>query len=683
MSIPITDVKGVGEKTAKLLEKLSINTVSDLIDYYPRDYDKLGDLIPISNVTPLQTAVVKGTVTGNVKLFKGKRTTICEVLIKDESGVMNVRFFNMPYIKNVLKPGSVHVFRGKTSLRGKQIILDQPQILKPEDYNDMKDELIPIYPLTKGLSSKSIGKYVYYSIYNYPAEPEVFPEKILTEFDIPDHREALKKIHFPKDENEVSIAKKRLSFEEFFFFLMAIRRNKALAKETPNNFVCFETADTVRLLEALPYKLTNAQKKVWAEIKEDLSSNKCMNRLIQGDVGSGKTIIAFLSLIEVCANGYQGALMAPTEVLALQHYETICSFIKKYGLNIKPALLVGSLKASEKKDVQEKIKSGEVNFIIGTHALIQDKVEFKNLALVVTDEQHRFGVKQRESFVGKGKVPHVIVMSATPIPRTLSIIFYGDLDISVIDELPAERLPIKNCVVNTSYREKAYKFIEKEVASGHQAYVICPMVNESEESDLENVIDYADKLREALPDSIIVSYLHGQMKPALKNEIMEDFAAGKIHVLVSTTVIEVGINVPNATVMMVENAEKFGLASLHQLRGRVGRGDAQSYCIFISSKNDEKTFERLNILNKSNDGFYIASEDMRLRGPGDMFGVRQSGDFEFKIANVFSDAGALKAADMAVDEVLKEDPLLNNEDHVLIKKKIEEMKTFEVDFRSI
>ncbi|MCR5254420.1 MAG: ATP-dependent DNA helicase RecG [Acetatifactor sp.] len=683
MSIPITDVKGVGEKTAGLLAKLNIVNVNDLINHYPRDYDKLQDITDIDKIVPLSAVIVKGTVVGNVKIIKGKRVTICEILIKDETGSVYVRFFNMPYIKNVLKPGSVHIFRGKTSLRGKVTVLDQPQILKPDEYYDSKDELIPIYPLTKGLSSKTIGKYIYYSLYNYPSEEEIFPEDMLTEFDILTHREALKKIHFPKDEAEVAEAKKRLSFEEFFFFLMAIRRNKALANETPNNYVCFETADTVRFLEALPYRLTNAQKKVWAEIKEDLSSNKCMNRLIQGDVGSGKTIIAFLAMLEICANGYQAALMAPTEVLAKQHFEAISDHVKKYNLNIRPALLVGSLKASEKRAVQEKIKSGEVNFIIGTHALIQDKVEFKNLALVVTDEQHRFGVKQREELVGKGRIPHVIVMSATPIPRTLSIIFYGDLDISVIDELPANRLPIKNCVVNTSYREKAYKFIEKEVSAGHQAYVICPMVTESEESDLENVTDYAEKLREALPDGIIVSYLHGQMKAAGKNQIMEDFAEGKIHVLVSTTVIEVGINVPNATVMMVENSEKFGLSSLHQLRGRVGRGDAQSFCIFISSKNDEKTMERLNILNRSNDGFFIASEDMRLRGPGDMFGVRQSGDFEFKIANVFSDATALKAADMAVDKIMMTDPLLNADDHILIRKKVEELSDLQVDFRSI
>lgn len=383
-----------------------------------------------------------------------------------------------------------------------------------------------------------------------------------------------------------------------------------------NEYRMLETADTGRLLEQLPYRLTGAQMRAWQEICRDLSSPWCMNRLVQGDVGSGKTIIAVLALLMCAANGFQGAMMAPTEVLAAQHYEGICQYVEKYHAALRPLLLVGSMTAKEKRDAYEKIASGEANLVVGTHAVIQEKVHFKNLALVVTDEQHRFGVRQREVLAEKGSNPHVLVMSATPIPRTLAIILYGDLQVSVIDELPANRLPIKNCVVGTSYRPKAYQFIEKEVRAGRQAYVICPMVEEGEMEDLENVSEYAQKLRAALPADMQVATLHGKMKAADKNRVMEEYAAHNIDVLVSTTVIEVGINVPNATVMMVENAERFGLAQLHQLRGRVGRGEHQSYCIFISAQDSKDTMERLDILNRSNDGFYIASEDLKLRGPG-------------------------------------------------------------------
>ena len=414
-----------------------------------------------------------------------------------------------------------------------------------------------------------------------------------------------------------------------------------------------------------------------------MGSPNCMNRLIQGDVGSGKTIVAVLALLMCAANGYQGALMAPTEVLAVQHFENIQTYIQDYHLIFKPVLLVGSMTAKEKRAAYEKIASGEANLIIGTHALIQDKVEYHSLALVVTDEQHRFGVRQREHLAAKGKNPHVLVMSATPIPRTLAIILYGDLNISVIDELPADRLPIKNCVVNTSYRPKAYEFIAGEVAQGRQAYVICPQVCEGELEDVKNVVDYTVRLKAALPDHIQVSYLHGKMRPADKNRIMEEFAAHNIDVLVSTTVIEVGINVPNATVMMVENAERFGLATLHQLRGRVGRGAYQSYCIFVSANEKKETMERLEILNHSNDGFHIASEDLKLRGPGELFGVRQSGEFSFRNADIYADAGILKQADEAVECLLNRDESLEKPENVRLKQHILSVSGNSVDFRSI
>ena len=396
-----------------------------------------------------------------------------------------------------------------------------------------------------------------------------------------------------------------------------------------------------------------------------------MQRLIQGDVGSGKTVVATIALINTVIAGYQGALMAPTEVLARQHYESFVKGFEKAGLDIRVELLVGSMTAKQKKEAYARIADGTAGIIVGTHALIQEKVEYKELALVITDEQHRFGVNQRRDFSQKGKSPHILVMSATPIPRTLAIILYGDLDISIIDEMPANRLPIKNCVVDESYRPKAYAFIHNQVASGRQCYVICPMVEDSEAVEAENVVDYTAMLKKELPD-IRIEYLHGKMRPSLKNEVMERFAAHETDVLVSTTVIEVGVNVPNSTVMMVENSERFGLAQLHQLRGRVGRGEYQSYCIFVTGNKSEKIRKRLEILNKSNDGFKIAEEDLRLRGPGDFFGVRQSGDFDFGIADVFTDAKTLKEASDAAKDMLKKDPELKLENNVYLKQKVAE-----------
>ena len=398
-----------------------------------------------------------------------------------------------------------------------------------------------------------------------------------------------------------------------------------------------------------------------------------MSRLVQGDVGSGKTIIAFLAMILSCENGYQSALMVPTEVLAKQHYENFIGLLKQQGLDFCTVLLTGSNTAKEKRKIYAKIASGEAQIIIGTHALIQEKVIYKNLSLVITDEQHRFGVKQRESLAERGNPPNVLVMSATPIPRTLAIILYGDLDISVIDELPAKRLPIKNCVVDISYRPKAYSFIQRQVQEGRQVYIICPMVEESEGLDAENVLDYTAKIKSVFPSDIQIEYLHGKMKASEKNQIMERFAANKIQILVSTTVVEVGVNVPNATVMMVENAERFGLAQLHQLRGRVGRGEHQSYCIFVQGNKEDTTSKRLEILNKSNDGFYIAGEDLKLRGPGDLFGVRQSGLLDFALADIYTDADTLQQANEAVGELLAKDPKLEQEGHSALKLKFDRL----------
>ena len=460
-------------------------------------------------------------------------------------------------------------------------------------------------------------------------------------------------------------------FEEFLTFILSLRQLKEKEEKNKNPFFFEKQEDVEAFIKKLPYELTNAQKKVWQEILTDMTGEHVMSRLVQGDVGSGKTIIAFLGLLLAGLNGYQGAMMAPTEVLAKQHYECIKEMLEMYEIPLQAELLTGSMTAKEKRIAYARIASGEVSIIVGTHALIQDKAEYRNLALVVTDEQHRFGVKQRETLAGKGNTPHILVMSATPIPRTLAIILYGDLDISVIDELPANRLPIKNCVVDTGYRKTAYTFMQKQVAQGRQCYVICPMVEESEALEAENVTDYAKQLQEELGESICVEYLHGKMKQSQKDDIMERFSRNEIQVLVSTTVIEVGINVPNATVMMVENAERFGLAQLHQLRGRVGRGKYQSYCIFMTASKTKETKKRLEILNHSNDGFYIASEDLKLRGPGDLFGIRQSGILDFKLGDVFQDAKILQHASDAATEILEEDPALQLEEHQNLKQHLQ------------
>ena len=679
----LLQVKGIGEKSYKLYQKLGLYTVGDLLRYYPKGYERFDAPKKMQELVSGETCAVQGRVLNVPSMRKTNRLTILTVNIKDDTGSMALVFFNMPFLTKLLKPGMIYVFRGLIQTRGPAFLMEQPKFYSPEEYQKLSGILMPKYSLTKGLTNQAIQKAVKSVWKDYAFEEEYLPKEILQRAGIPEAEPALYEIHFPQEEESAIFARRRLVFDEFFSFLFQLRKNKDQFSGIPNECPMIETADTVRYVDALPFRLTKGQKQVWQEIREDLEGPLCMNRLVQGDVGSGKTIVAFLALLMAAANGYQGALMAPTEVLAVQHYESVLKDIKNYHLCFKPVLLVGSMTAKEKKTAYEQIASGEANLVIGTHALIQEKVVYHKLGLVVTDEQHRFGVRQRETLAEKGLQPHVLVMSATPIPRTLAIILYGDLKISVIRELPVGRLPIKNCVVNTSFRPKAYKFIADQVATGRQAYVICPQVEEGELDDTENVIDYAEKLRNALPPGIVVAYLHGKMKPADKNRIMEDFAAKNIDVLVSTTVIEVGINVPNATVMMVENAERFGLAQLHQLRGRVGRGEAQSYCIFISTNDSKDTMKRLQILNTSNDGFYIASEDLKLRGPGDLFGIRQSGEFAFRIGDVFTDAELLTLTSEIVDELLKKDPMLSLPEHRPLLEHFARENANAVDFRSI
>ena len=650
---PLRELKGVGEKTEKLFQKIGITTAEELLRYYPRTYDIYEEPVEIASAEEDKTVSIRVTIATGIYINQVRNLQVLTTTVADASGRLPVAWFNAPYLRGTLKKGSVFILRGKITRKKGRPQMEHPEIFTPAAYEEIIHSMQPVYGLTKGLSNKMITKLVHQILDTRPLHGEYLPEEIRERYQLADANYAIRTIHFPKNMQELLTARKRLVFDEFLLFVLAIQLLKEKTEEAPNTFPMKPVWTTEEIIEGLPYDLTGAQKNVWHEIERDLSSHKLMSRLVQGDVGSGKTVIAFLAMVLSAENGFQSVLMVPTEVLANQHYEGFLKLMEEQNIiSCHPVLLTGSTTARQKREIYQKIATGEVNVIIGTHALIQEKVEYKNLGLVITDEQHRFGVRQREALTTRGNPPHVLVMSATPIPRTLAIILYGDLDISIIDELPAKRLPIKNCVVGTSYRPKAYSFIEKQVQMGRQAYVICPMVEESEGLDAENVTDYARKLQEVLPDEIRVEILHGKMKPKEKNRIMEAFASDEIQVLVSTTVVEVGVNVPNATVMMVENAERFGLAQLHQLRGRVGRGEHQSYCIFIQGNNEENTSKRLKILNESNDGFYIAGEDLKLRGPGDLFGIRQSGLMEFKIGDIYNDAGILKNASEAAGEIL-------------------------------
>lgn len=650
---PLRELKGVGEKTEKLFQKIGITTAEELLRYYPRTYDIYEEPVEIASAEEDKTVSIRATIATGIYINQIRNLQVLTTTVADASGRLPVAWFNAPYLRGTLKKGSVFILRGKIIRKKGRPQMEHPEIFIPAAYEEIIHSMQPVYGLTKGLSNKMITKLVHQILDTRPLHGEYLPEEIRERYQLADANYAIRTIHFPKNMQELLTARKRLVFDEFLLFVLAIQLLKEKTEEAPNTFPMKPVWTTEEIIEGLPYDLTGAQKNVWHEIERDLSGHKLMSRLVQGDVGSGKTVIAFLAMVLSAENGFQSALMVPTEVLANQHYEGFLRLMEEQNIaSCHPVLLTGSTTARQKREIYQKIADGEVNVIIGTHALIQEKVEYKNLGLVITDEQHRFGVRQREALTTRGNPPHVLVMSATPIPRTLAIILYGDLDISIIDELPAKRLPIKNCVVGTSYRPKAYSFIEKQVQMGRQAYVICPMVEESEGLEAENVTDYARKLQEVLPGEIKVEILHGKMKPKEKNRIMEAFASGEIQVLVSTTVVEVGVNVPNATVMMVENAERFGLAQLHQLRGRVGRGEHQSYCIFIQGNNEENTSKRLKILNESNDGFYIAGEDLKLRGPGDLFGIRQSGLMEFKIGDIYNDAGILKNASEAAGEIL-------------------------------
>lgn len=651
----IAELKGIGEKTQRLFAKVGIETVGDLIRYYPRGYDVYEEAVPIGELEEGKVQTVTGMIFGRVQVSGSRKLQVTTLMLKDLTGTLKVIWFRMPFLRNTFAKGGAVTLRGRVVSRKQVLTMEHPEIFYPsEKYGEKKDTLQPVYGLTAGLTNHMVAKAVQQALSGLNLSKETLPETVRLKYGLAEYNFAMRGIHFPEDKQVFYQARERLVFEEFLEFILALRKLRDKNERFGNDYVIPASPRVEEFIKELPYELTGAQKKVWKEISADMASDTVMSRLVQGDVGSGKTIVAFLALLTVALNGMQAAMMAPTEVLARQHYATITRMLEEHQIPVKAEILTGSMTVKEKRRAYDRIECGYAKIIVGTHALIQDAVNYDNLALVVTDEQHRFGVKQRETFAKKGGVPHVLVMSATPIPRTLAIILYGDLDISVIDELPANRLPIKNCVVDTGYRATAYTFMKKQIGEGRQCYIICPMVEESESLEAENVLDYSSMLQEEMGEGIVVSCLHGRMKQAEKDEIMERFAKNEIQILVSTTVIEVGIDVPNATVMMIENAERFGLAQLHQLRGRVGRGKHQSYCIFMTASKAKEAKERLDILNHSNDGFKIASEDLKLRGPGDLFGIRQSGLMNFRLGDVYQDAKILQRANEAADLLIRE-----------------------------
>lgn len=641
----IKTIKGIGEKTAELFRKLGIETISDLITYYPRSYDKFEQVTTFSNVLPNDRCAVIATIKTSPKNMRFNGKSILSFYIHDGENMCEVRFFNSPYIAKAIKIGDRKVFRGYLRHKKDHLVIDQPKMYSLEDYRKLENTIVPIYPLIKDLGNEKIKKSVYQALTSYSFDNDFLTNDELEELNFLESKEAIYNIHFPLNEEYQYKARRRIIFDEFLSFV-DMSQNDRSHERLENVYPMLPVAECSRLIESLPYELTNAQKRTVDEIFDDMESPYLMNRVVQGDVGSGKTIVAVLALIKAAANNYQAAMMAPTEVLAKQHYEGLVNLKNKYKLNIEPVYIAGKMSAKDKREVLEKIKSGKANIIIGTHAIFQEGVSFKNLSLVITDEQHRFGVKQREAFKDKGKEPHILVMSATPIPRTLAMIIFGGQSVSLIDELPKNRIPISNCVVNSNYRAKIYSKIEDEINKGHQAYVICPMVNENDENDsnLISVEEHSKDIQEYFGDKVRVASLTGKMKSADKTRIMDEFANHNYDILVSTTVIEVGIDVPNATIILIENAERFGLSTLHQLRGRVGRGNDASYCILLSDSNKENTIKRLKILNETNDGFKIAEEDMKLRGPGEMSGVRQSGELSFGLGDIVNDSDLMMLA---------------------------------------
>lgn len=649
-------LKGVGPKMYELLNKLSIYTVKDLLEYYPRVYEDRTKVTPISDFQKDQNVLFLGTLIKPVTMVYAKKKKILSTVVVDDSGaIAMLTWFNQVYIKDRIKEGGTYLFYGKVgSVSGSRATLDSCSIYDVNDLDKIQG-LYPIYPLTAGITQNYLFKLINNLMDSGIMVNEIFNEEFRRKYRLAEANYALRNIHFPKSYEMVNIARNRIIFEELFLFQLALLNMKQIEVEHTNTNT-YSDLDESEFLKLIPFELTGAQRKVVSQIKKDMSSKTVMNRLVQGDVGSGKTMVAAIAMYLAVKNGYQAALMAPTTILANQHYIELSQYFEKLGINVE--IITSSTTKKQKEKIIEKLKNNDIDILIGTHSIIEDNVEFNNLGLVVTDEQHRFGVKQRMKLSAKGNVVDTIVMTATPIPRSLAIILYGDLDLSIIDELPPGRKPVETCVVNDSYNQRVYNFLKKQINEGRQVYVVCPLVEENEDLDLNSVEKLYEEYKKEF-NGYNVAILHGKMKNKEKDSIMQEFKANKINILISTTVIEVGISVPNATVMVIENSDRFGLAALHQLRGRVGRGSASSYCILKSNNKSAIARQRLDIMRKSNDGFEIAQKDLELRGPGDFFGVRQSGMPEFKLANLLTDTKILESTQEAVKTLIEEDRTLS------------------------
>ena len=663
----ISTIKGIGGQRAEKLASLGVETVRDMLYYFPSCVEDRRITKKITDLADGDIACITAIVgaSPSVKRIR-KGFSVYTLPLRDDTGVINATFYNNPYVMKNFRVGAYYNFYGRIEYKFGQKKIITP-IYEPYGANNVTGNIVPIYRTGAHLTQKVMVSAIKKCLEEAGDSIEDFmPKSLIEKYNLCRADYAVRNIHFPTDYDAYQSARNRLAFEELFLLQLALNMRKNHSKRavvTP-----FPNLDTSPVTSLFPYPLTNAQKRVVDEIKADLSSSSPMNRLVQGDVGSGKTAVGMISLYLAVKNGYQAAFMAPTSILARQHYESVAPVFEKLGY--KTALLIGSMTKKEKNAVYEKLETGEIQLIIGTHALFQEGVAFKNLRLVVTDEQHRFGVKQRGALVSKGENPHILVMTATPIPRTLALIIYGDLDISIIDELPPGRQRVDTFCIGENIRERMYNFIRKEISLNHKVYIVCPMVDENEELDLKSAISYRDKLANNIFPDIKVGLVHGKMKDSEKDAVMNDFAFGDTDILVSTTVIEVGVNVPEATLMIIENAERFGLSQLHQLRGRVGRGKDKSYCILLPSSMDEDIKKRMGIMTKTNDGFVISQTDLSLRGPGEFFGTRQHGLPALKISSLL-DMETLKKSSDAVSELLKDDPLLKKDENLLLKRRAE------------
>nr|WP_242973443.1 ATP-dependent DNA helicase RecG [Pseudoclostridium thermosuccinogenes] len=665
----VKTLKGIGDSRAKLFYRLGIYTIEDLITYFPREYENRSNVKKIIDLEDGESCTFEGTIASGVSEFRPRRgLTIYKLLVRDETGTIAVTWFNQHYVKNIFHVGERYLFFGKVSRKFRSFEVQNP-VYEKSGTGERKNtcRIVPVYPSTANLTQNMIRNAVSSALELVSGNmEEILPQTVRSKYHLAEINYSLRNIHFPNTEEDFKIARYRLVFEELLLLQMGLLSIKNSFGEDREG-IQFKPVDSMEeFIKNLPFQLTNAQRKVFKEIEKDMESKRVMNRLVQGDVGSGKTIVAVMALYKAVKNGYQATMMVPTEILAEQHYRSVNSLLEKYGIKVE--LLTGSLTKKQKSEILSRVASGEADIVIGTHALIEDDVRYNNLGLVVTDEQHRFGVRQRAALSKKGENPDVLVMTATPIPRTLALILYGDLDISIIDELPPGRKPVKTYAVDESMRERINNFIRKKVAEGRQVYIVCPLVEESEEIEAQSATELADRIARQDFSDLKVGLIHGKMKPKDKDAVMRSFVEGETDILVSTTVIEVGVNVPNATIMVIENAERFGLAQLHQLRGRVGRGEHQSYCILYNNGKTQVASERMKVMEKTNDGFVISEKDLELRGPGEFFGTMQHGIPDLKIANLYKDVDILKKAQEAAINILKEDKLLKKEENRLLRE---------------